>query len=61
MVPVTFTFNADEDTIDVGGVNFGASKGGATPSAAPVTFLLDDVLRDPGAPAPSRSAAAPRP
>jgi pyridoxamine 5'-phosphate oxidase family protein len=48
VVPVTFTFNADEDTIDVGGVNFGTSKKWRDAQQNPrVTFLLDDVLRDP--------------
>jgi pyridoxamine 5'-phosphate oxidase family protein len=31
VVPVTYTFNQEEDTIDVGGVDFGATKNGATP------------------------------
>jgi pyridoxamine 5'-phosphate oxidase family protein len=44
VVPVTFTFNAAEDTIDVGGVNFGATKKWRNPL---VTFLLDDVLPNP--------------
>ncbi|HET9289446.1 MAG TPA: PPOX class F420-dependent oxidoreductase [Actinomycetes bacterium] len=48
VVPVTFTFNADEDAIDVGGVNFGATKKWRDARRNPrVTFLLDDVLRDP--------------
>jgi pyridoxamine 5'-phosphate oxidase family protein len=48
MVPVTFTFNAEEDTIDVGGVNFGETKKWRDARQNPlVTFLLDDVLPDP--------------
>jgi pyridoxamine 5'-phosphate oxidase family protein len=48
IVPVTFTFNAAEDAIDVGGVNFGASKKWRDAQGNPlVTFLLDDVLPDP--------------
>jgi PPOX class F420-dependent enzyme/OxyR family protein len=48
VVPVTFTFNATEDTIDVGGVDFGATKKWRDARRNPlVTFLLDDVLRDP--------------
>ena len=48
IVPVTFTFNAAEDAIDVGGVDFGASKKWRDALGNPlVTFLLDDVLPDP--------------
>ena len=48
VVPVTFTFNAAEDAIDVGGVNFGASKKWRDAQRNPlVTFLLDDVLPNP--------------
>ena len=48
VVPVTFVFNADEDTIDVGGVNFGQTKKGRDAQANPrVTFLLDDVRPNP--------------
>jgi pyridoxamine 5'-phosphate oxidase family protein len=48
VVPVTFTFNADEDTIDVGGVDFGNTKKWRDARGNPkVTFLLDDVLPDP--------------
>jgi pyridoxamine 5'-phosphate oxidase family protein len=48
VVPVTFTFNAEEDTIDVGGVNFGETKKWRDARQNPlVTFLLDDVLPDP--------------
>jgi pyridoxamine 5'-phosphate oxidase family protein len=48
VVPVTFTFNPAQDTIDVGGVNFGATKKWRDAQGNPkVTFLLDDVLRDP--------------
>jgi len=48
VVPVTFTFNAGEDTIDVGGVDFGATKKWRDARQNPrVTFLLDDVRPDP--------------
>ena len=48
VVPVTYAFNAKEDTIDVGGVDFGATKKWRDAQANPrVTFLLDDVLRNP--------------
>ena len=48
VVPVTFAFNAAEDTIDVGGVDFGNTKNWRDARRNPkVTFLLDDVLRDP--------------
>ncbi|HYN17039.1 MAG TPA: PPOX class F420-dependent oxidoreductase [Actinomycetes bacterium] len=48
MVPVTFMFNAGEDAIDVGGINFGTTKKWRDAQRNPkVTFLLDDVLRDP--------------
>ena len=48
VVPVTFVFNADQDAIDVGGVNFGETKKWRDAQANPrVTFLLDDVRRDP--------------
>ena len=48
VVPVTFNFNADEDAIDVGGVDFGNTKKWRDARGNPrVTFLLDDVLRDP--------------
>ena len=48
VVPVTFAFNAEEDTIDVGGVNFGETKKWRDARQNPlVTFVLDDVLPDP--------------
>jgi PPOX class F420-dependent enzyme/OxyR family protein len=48
VVPVNFIFNADEDAIDVGGVDFGNTKKWRDARRNPkVTFLLDDVLRDP--------------
>ena len=47
-VPVPVVFNPDEDTIDIGGVDFGATKKWRDAQRNPrVTFLLDDVLRDP--------------
>jgi pyridoxamine 5'-phosphate oxidase family protein len=48
VVPVTFAFNPEQDTIDVGGVNFGATKKWRDALGNPlVTLLLDDVLPDP--------------
>ena len=48
LVPVTFSFNAEEDAVDVGGVNFGETKKWRDAQRNPkVTLLLDDVLRDP--------------
>jgi pyridoxamine 5'-phosphate oxidase family protein len=48
VVPVTFSFNADEDAIDVGGIDFGNTKKWRDARRNPrVTFLLDDVLPDP--------------
>jgi pyridoxamine 5'-phosphate oxidase family protein len=43
VVPVTFAFNADEDTIDVGGIDFGNSKKWRDGRRNPkVTFLVDE-------------------
>ena len=54
VVPLTFTFNPDEDAIDVGGVDFGTSKKWRDARRNPrVTLLLDDVL-----PGPPRRARA---
>jgi pyridoxamine 5'-phosphate oxidase family protein len=48
VVPLTFSFNAEEDTIDVGGINFGATKKWRDAHDNPkVTLLIDDVLREP--------------
>jgi pyridoxamine 5'-phosphate oxidase family protein len=48
VVPLTFNFNADEDAIDVGGVDFGNTKKWRDARSNPkVTFLLDDVRPDP--------------
>jgi PPOX class F420-dependent enzyme/OxyR family protein len=48
VVPVTYAFNAAEDAIDVGGVNFGATKKWRDARRNPlVTLLLDDVLPNP--------------
>jgi len=48
VVPLTFAFNADEDAIDVGGVDFGNTKKWRDARRNPkVTFLLDDVRPDP--------------
>jgi pyridoxamine 5'-phosphate oxidase family protein len=48
VVPVTFAFNAEEDAIDVGGVNFGATKKWRDAQRNPrVTLLVDDVRGEP--------------
>ena len=48
VVPVTYNFNADEDAIDIGGVDFGNTKKWRDAQRNPrVTLLLDDVLPDP--------------
>lgn len=48
VIPVTYRFNADEDSIDVGGMNFGAGKKWRDAQHNPkVTLLIDDVLRNP--------------
>ena len=52
VVPVTFWFNLDEDAIDIGGINFGATKKWRDAQHNPkVTFLVDD------SPAPRRARA----
>lgn len=44
VIPVTFWFNEDQDTIDIGGINFGAGKKWRDAKQNPkVTFLLDDT------------------
>ena len=48
VTPVTFRYNADEDAIDIGGQDFGATKKWRDANGnRKVTFLVDDVLRDP--------------
>lgn len=48
VVPVTYTYNSDEDTIDIGGMNFGATKKWRDAQRnQKVTFLVDDVLQNP--------------
>ncbi len=48
VTPVTFYFNADEDTIDVGGIFFGGTKKWRDAKLNPkVTILMDDVLQNP--------------
>lgn len=45
VIPVTFWFNEDEDTIDIGGVAFGAGKKWRDAKQNPkVTFLLDETF-----------------
>jgi pyridoxamine 5'-phosphate oxidase family protein len=48
MIPVTYFFNEEEDTIDVGGLNFGAGKKWRDVQQNPkVAFLVDDVIGPP--------------
>src|SRR6266508_1455133 len=52
VVPVTFWLNLDQDTIDIGGINFGATKKWRDAQHNPrVTFLVDD------SPEPGRARA----
>jgi pyridoxamine 5'-phosphate oxidase family protein len=44
LVPLTYRFNADEDAIDIGGVDFGSSKKWRDMLHNPaVAFLVDDA------------------
>lgn len=44
LVPLTYRFNPDEDTIDIGGVDFGNSKKWRDMLQNPhVAFLVDDA------------------
>lgn len=48
MTPLTYVFNEEEDTIDVGGMDFGASKKWRdVKENTKVAFLLDDVIGPP--------------
>lgn len=48
VVPVTYHYNALDDTVDVGGMNFGATKKWRDAKGNPmVTVLVDDVLSNP--------------
>jgi pyridoxamine 5'-phosphate oxidase family protein len=48
MIPVTYLFNEEEDTIDVGGLDFGAGKKWRDVQQNPkVAFLVDDVIGPP--------------
>ncbi|HEY2998044.1 MAG TPA: PPOX class F420-dependent oxidoreductase [Acidimicrobiales bacterium] len=43
VVPLTYVFNADEDAIDLGGIDFGAGKKWRDAQGNPnITFLVDD-------------------
>jgi pyridoxamine 5'-phosphate oxidase family protein len=47
-IPVTYLLNEDEDTIDVGGLNFGSGKKWRDALENPkVAFLVDDVIGPP--------------
>jgi pyridoxamine 5'-phosphate oxidase family protein len=55
-LPVDLLFNGDEDTIDVGGLNFGAGKKLRDVEENPkVAFLVDDVIGPPRRARASRS------
>ncbi len=48
MIPVTYFFNEEEDTIDVGGLNFASGKKWRDTQENPkVAFLVDDVIGPP--------------
>jgi len=48
VTPVTFHYNAKEDTIDVGGIFFGGTKKWRDAQRNPkVTILVDDVIPQP--------------
>ena len=48
VIPVTYFLNEEEDTIDVGGLNFGAGKKWRDVEENPkVGFLVDDVIGPP--------------
>ena len=48
VTPVTFQFNADLDTIDVGGIFWGGTKKWRDAQQNPkVTLLVDDVIPEP--------------
>lgn len=47
-IPVTYSYNEHEDTIDVGGLNFAAGKKWRDAEENPkVAFLVDDVIGPP--------------
>ncbi|MGE5225705.1 MAG: PPOX class F420-dependent oxidoreductase [Planctomycetaceae bacterium] len=51
VIPVTFWLNAEEDAIDVGGVDFTSGKKWRDMQANPhVSFLVDDTRREPPPP-----------
>jgi pyridoxamine 5'-phosphate oxidase family protein len=48
VTPVTFSFNAEEDAVDVGGTFFGRTKKWRDGKRNPkVTLLVDDVIPEP--------------
>jgi pyridoxamine 5'-phosphate oxidase family protein len=48
VIPVTYTVNEEEDSIDVGGLNFGEGKKWRDAQENPrVAFLVDDVIGPP--------------
>jgi len=48
MIPLTYFFNEEEDTIDIGGLDFGAGKKWRDVQQNPkVAFLVDDVIGPP--------------
>ena len=59
VTPVTFHLDAEEDTVDVGGLFFGQTKKWRDAKGSPkVTLLVDDVLRNPRRPFPTRCLIA---
>jgi pyridoxamine 5'-phosphate oxidase family protein len=48
VIPLTYWYNAEEDTIDLGGINFGEGKKWRDAARNPrATFLVDDVIPEP--------------
>jgi pyridoxamine 5'-phosphate oxidase family protein len=48
VIPLTFWLNAEQDTIDIGGINFGTGKKWRDVQRNDrVTFLVDDTLTNP--------------
>ena len=42
IVPLTYRYNPDEDTIDLGGIDFANTRSGVTPRPTAGPFLVDD-------------------
>jgi PPOX class F420-dependent enzyme/OxyR family protein len=62
VIPVTFWFNDEQDTIDIGGIAFGQGKKWRDAKQNPkVTFLLDDTFGSARNARPARSRSGARP